>query len=391
MARLNQKINLAVTGCGLVSSLGLDVANVCAAARAGITRAGGMDSYPVRSSADGTVAGVVCHSVPFLTDGFEGEPRLVRLIQGGLEDLIRQCPATPWKARRTLFYLSLPSEHRLVTGAELDGDEDARKEMVEAAKEIRSHTADMVRATRLLRQGAHLAGWPDQPLLKWCTESGNAGVSEAIRQAADDLGAGLCDLAVVGGVDSLLDEDTLAWLDVTARLKTKNTASGLQPGEGCGFLILQTATATSDSKAPILARVIALCVGDESKPLLAGDPSSATGLTAVVTSAIDSVSAEKPFPIWVIHDHNGELYRANEWGITQFHLASMWTYAQPVVWFPAVSVGDVGAATGAVHACFAMAAFQRGYSPTHFAALITGSETATRTCMILAATSLLPP
>ena len=143
----------------------------------------------------------------------------MRLLQGGLEDLAGQCPDSPWKTKRTAFYLSAPSAHRLSSGAELVADEDDRTKMLEAAKQAGDHATDSERATRLLHQGAQWANWHGQPHLKWCTESGNTGVTEAIDQASKDLRAGICELAVVGGVDSLLDEDTLGWLELTGRLR----------------------------------------------------------------------------------------------------------------------------------------------------------------------------
>jgi len=357
VARDNDKLNVVVTGCGLVSALGLDMANACAAARAGITRATSMEVYPVRSSADGSVAGVVCHAVPFLTDGFEGDARLARLIQGALEDLIRQCPDAPWRTRRTAFYLSLPSAHRLLSGAELVADEDARKEMLEAAKEVGERTADLERARRLLNKGAQWAGWAGQPHLKWCTESGNTGVAEAIRQASDDLGAGLYDLAIVGGVDSLLDEDTLTWLERTERLKTPDLASSLQPGEACGFLLLEATSAASSRGARMLVRLDAICFADEPKPLFSGEPSTGVALAEVCK---DAISGKEQRRIWLIHDLNGESYRANEWGTVIFRLASMSpAFTGPQVWFPAIPFGETAAAFGAVSICMLPFSFER--------------------------------
>jgi hypothetical protein len=384
VARNNGRIDVVVTGCGLVSSLGLDVVNSCAAARAGVVRATSMEVYPVKSSADGSVSGAVCHAVPFLTEGFEGEARLTRLMQGGLEDLVKQCPDTPWKTKSTAFYLSLPGAHRLLSGAELVADENIRKKMLEAANGVCGCTADVGRASRLLNQGAEWAGWHGKPNLRWCTESDNTGVAEAIRQASSDLAAGVCDLAIVGGVESLLDEDTLFWLEVTGRLKTPDQACGLQPGEACGFLILENAYSASNRSAGILSRIDAICFAEETKPVFSGELSTGVALAQVVHDAAQSNTNWESSPIWLIHDLNGESYRANEWGNALFRIASRSAaVAEANVWLPAVSFGSTGAATGAVQACVAIHAFQRGNSPQPAVGMIAASDDSMRACEIL--------
>lgn len=373
-----------LTGCGLVASLGLDAVNACAAARAGIRRAAHCDAYPVRSLADGSVSGVAIHAVPLLTDGFEGEARLIRLLQGGLEDLARQCPDAPWKRKRTAFYLSAPEIHRRLSGAELVADEEARQEMIAEAKAVRIKGADAARSGRLLSEGARWAKWPGRPELKWCTDSGNTGVAEALQRASDDLRGGACELAIVGGVDSLLDEDTLSWLELTGRLKTPNLAAGLQPGEACGFLVLEIAAAASSQPSRALTRLETVCLGTEARPLVSGDPSSGVALAEVVHRAATTTAWGRPPPLWLIHDLNGEAYRAQEWGLALFRLADRSrALAEPTVWYPAASFGDTGAATGAVQACLAFRAFERGYAPAQTAGLVSSAPGSSRGCLVL--------
>jgi len=85
---------------------------------------------------------------------------------------------------------------------------------------------------------------------------------------------------------------------------------------------------------------------------------------------------------------NGEGYRASEWGTAQFRLASLSKdWANLVCWLPAVSVGDVGAATSVVQACVAIEAAQRGYAPTRFVALAASSDGPTRSCVTLSTES----
>lgn len=368
---------IAVTGCGLVSSLGLDVANGCAAARAGMSRASAFEVYPVRSSADGEAGGVVCHAVPYLTEGFEGDARLTRLLQGGLEDLLKQCPHAPWNKKRAFFYLSAPPVNRLVGGAELVDDEESRNNMLEAGKEASKPNGDLERAGRFLEASASAARWTGRPEVKWCTQSGHTGVAEAIEQASRDLARGICDIAIVGGVDSLLDEDTLGWLELTGRLKTPDLATGLQPAEACGFLILQTERTATAMGIRIQARLQAVYKAQERNSLFSGEPSTGMALAEVLSQALPDQTS------WLVHDLNGEQYRASEWGNAIFRLASSLALQPSAAWLPSTSFGDTGAATGVVQACWAIQALERKYAPAVSVALSATSEDALRTCVVL--------
>jgi 3-oxoacyl-[acyl-carrier-protein] synthase-1 len=378
-------MNVVVTGCGLVSSLGLDLVNSCAAARAGIVRSATFEPYPVFFPEDGSSSGAVVHTVPLLTEDFEGEARLIRLVQGGLQDLVRQCPDAPWKNRRCSVYLSVPDVDRLASGSELVAEENTRNEMREAAKQRGAGEAGLERARRLLQDGGRLAGWNGDLLLGGIAESGHTGVAELVSRAEEDLQCGALDLAIVGGVDSLIDEDTLSWLEISCRLKTPDLAQGLQPGEACGFLILETAATAAARNALILARVEAVSIGKESEPLFTGQPGTGQALADVIHRAVLASSlGEQPRP-WLVHDLNGESYCANEWGLALFRLAFLSSkFGDPIVWFPMVSFGDTGAATGVIQACVAIRAFARKYAPRSAAGLTSASADASRACIALA-------
>ncbi|MEQ1850442.1 MAG: beta-ketoacyl synthase N-terminal-like domain-containing protein [Chthoniobacteraceae bacterium] len=345
-----------------------------------------MDDYPVRSSADGSVGGVVCHAVPLLTEGFEGEARLLRLVQGGLEDLARQCPDAPWKRGRTSFYLSMPDVNRLTSGAELLFDEEARKE-IQATESTQDPDADPERARQVLKAGAQLAGWHSKPDLKSSTTTGNSGVAEALDRARQDLSRGECEIAIVGGVDSLLDEDTLSWLEATGRLKTPDMASGLQPGEACGFVVLETQDGAAKRNARTLGRLDAVSFGEQTRPIFLGEQPSRAPVVDLLVRASQTTPWGGQSPNWLIHDLSGETYGATEWGNTLFGLAThSVTLADPKVWFSTPSFGYTGAATGAIQLCVAVQAFARSYSPAKSVALISSSDARMRGCVVLSQT-----
>jgi 3-oxoacyl-[acyl-carrier-protein] synthase-1 len=378
-------LNLAITGVGMVSSLGLDVATCCAAARAGIVRARELDLFPVGVLVDGSIQGVLAHQVPMLTEGFEGDPRLLRLLQGALEDLKRKVSHAPWDAVNTGFYLSLPDPRRSHFGIELIPDEEERKAKASEAAERFEEPVDGGSQLRLLRNAARLAGWAEDPHLRYISMAGHAGVAEAIVEAVKDLSAGVVGAAVVGGADSLLDEDTLAWLGNTFRLKTPENPMGLQPGEAGAFFVIENASDANAHRGRPLGFVRAVSMGKETKTLLLGERSPGVALTDTILAATEAGGgAAKASPAWIVTDQNGENYRGAEWGHAAMLLAMRSpAFGRTEVWYPASSYGDTGAASGAVALCMVIRAFSRNYAQGDSALLVSSSDGDLRAALFL--------
>lgn len=373
-----------ITGLGMVASLGYDVATVCAAARAGIVRPAELDYFPVRSPEDGEIAGVIGHPVPELTRGFEGFARLLRIAQAGLADLQRQAPHAPWISARTAFYLSLADPRREYTGLALIQDEESRQGREEEAQEAEQESPDEDMGLPLLQTAAQLTGWPGESFLRFVTTSGHTGAAEAICEACKDLHEGRVEAAIIGGVDSLLEEDTLVWLESTSRLKTPSVPAGLQPGEAGAFLLLETAQGAKTRGGRLFGVVQDVRLGKESKSLLSGDPPTGTGLTEVLTGIMGGAGWQDIIPVWLITDQNGEPYRATEWGNTIVRLvARSRAFTEPMLWHPAASVGETGAASGAVSLCIAARAFTRGYAPARTVAVLSSADSSLRAAVLI--------
>lgn len=379
--------NICITGMGMVSSLGLDVVTCCAAARAGIVRSEELDYFRYRSPEDGAVESAIGHVVPVLTEGFEGFARILRLFQGGLANLQRQIPHAVWKSAHTAFYLSLANSRRVYTGLNLIQTKEIRQRRAEEAQEAEEYPQDDDGiVSRLLETASRASAWPDEPFLQFVTTSGHSGVAEALGKALYDLRAGRVEVAVVGGVDSLLEEDTLLWLQSAGRLKTAGIASSLQPGEAGAFLLLETIRNARLRGAPVFGIVENLRLGKEVNTLLSGDTPRGVGLMEVISGIIDNPGRKNTYPAWLITDQNGEPYRAMEWGNAMVRLtARSQVFAEPVLWYPAVSFGDTGAASGAVSLCMASCAFDRGYAPSKRVAVISSSDGVSRAAVLLKA------
>ena len=236
---------IAITGRGMVSSLGNDVRTTCAAARAGVARPSELEYFQVLSPADGTDIPVTGYSAPLWTLGFEGESRLLRLLQGALKDLQTQVPDAPWHGRRSGFYLSLPDSNRPDTGINLFVNENDRTAKIAKLRKTAGNALKPGNRAGLIARAARLSGWPAPDSVRCVKSSGHTGIAECLAEAANELSSGEIEFAIVGGADTLLEEDTLNWLKNTARLKTPECPAGLMPGEAGAFLLLETQAAAN--------------------------------------------------------------------------------------------------------------------------------------------------
>jgi 3-oxoacyl-[acyl-carrier-protein] synthase-1 len=376
--------SIAFTGGSLVCSLGPDVASACAAMRAGLVRPSTIDTFIAGTLDDH--GGATVHAVPAITHGFEGDGRLLILLQAAFEGLRIHTDARGHTAR-TAFYLSLPHPDRQHTGFELIADEDLRRQEIGRWNELlaaRFQPDDWgTRAKSLLERAAGLAGWDGPVLLRAFSMSGNTGVAEMIEAAARDLMAGTVDRAIVGGVDSLVDAASLRWLEQRGRLKSPASSVGLPPGEASGFLLLERMPRAYSREAPIL-RVVSTIADFEQNARLTGKISLGESLARVLRQTAPRAAWSTESRPWLIVDHNGENYGALEWGCALTRVVEhLPAFHAPVVWYPVISVGETGAASGVVQANMALQAFCRGYAPASQAVLLAAADGGQRSATLL--------
>lgn len=355
---------VALVGAGLVGSLGLEAATACAAARAQVSRAAVQTHYRVRNAVEGLEEPVVGHAVPLLTAGFEHEARLARLAQGALADLFSSLPAgSAFWNQRVGFYLALPDRRRHRSGQALDPSTAASAasadadDTEEAGDDEDSTARPVSRPERLLRAalaGSGWAGWPDKAK---AFETGHVGGLRALGAALVDLRAETVDSAVVLAADTLLDQDSLHWLHSRGRLKCGDAPAGLQPGEAAVALALAR-PGGADGTGVL---VEALSLEAEPKAQVLGAVSTGEALARALLAA-----AGEPGPVtWMLSDHNGEHYRANDLGHALTRLrARHERFAAPVLWYPAASFGDTGCASAPLAVCMAWQAHVRRYAPS---------------------------
>ena len=374
----NQEGSVSITGLGMASSLGCNVFTACAASRAGIVRPQEIESFPVISPEDHSELKLIAHLLPDrMTFGFSGRARMLRIAQAGLTDLQQNVPESALANKRVGYFLSLPDPKRIYSGVDLLVDDDEKKKFEEEADEF---VADEEFPAYLLNTASRLSNWDPKPKLKAVEFSGHTGFTNAVAIAKNELANDLVDVAVVGGIDSLADTTTLEWLAATNRLKTPEMAVGLQPGEASVFAMLQRENECDDC----LATIDDITTAEESRPLLETEPPLGAGLTELLKSVADSAGWKDSESVWLITDQNGENYRAMEWGQAQVKLIKQIpNFNSSIMWYPAASFGDTGAASAGISTCTAVCAFMRGYAQGKTAAVVSSSDDSKRSCMLI--------
>jgi 3-oxoacyl-[acyl-carrier-protein] synthase-1 len=349
------------TARGMVSSLGLNASTSCAAARANIRRAQQIDSLRSASLDGRLIEPAIGHPAPIITHGFEGTSRLSQLAAAALRDLTRSSSAAV--DGNVGFYISMPSCRRHLLGAELIPDKVAKRAFLEGGKEKSVGLDDRMSTATVFESARAQAGIARDIPIRFVTYAGHSGFAEALSIAVEDILRHAVDVAILGGLDSLVDERSLKWLKITGRLKSETNPVGLEPGEGAAFIAVgRGAVGTRATGRPLCAiRKIVIADGDQSR--IAGGEPTGRALSQCVTGAIDASQQ-----LWLVADHNGETVRAMEFGnavtrVTRYNR----NWLQPLLL--TASFGDVGAASGALAACVVEAAFARSYAPADTAVI----------------------
>ncbi|MRG92162.1 hypothetical protein [Polyangium spumosum] len=203
---------------------------------------------------------------------------------------------------------------------------------------------------------------------------GHAGFAAALAKGLAALaapGAGPC--VVVGGVDSHHDPAVLAALDEERRLHAEGAWNGFIPSEAAAFVVL-----ARQGAAPPLARLLAVATGMERE--------DGTEIGEAATEVARNVAGVMRAPVpWVLPDVNGERHRVKEWSFVRIRNREAFDEARTVETRLYDELGDVGAASGAVHAAYACLAFRLGFAPAPEVLVTLASEGPARGAFALGA------
>lgn len=230
-----------VVAVGLSTPIGAGTSSTLAAMRAGITRF--VETEVVGSDGDPVRASRLARLAPWLS-------RTDRMIEHALVALADLAsPLSRVRGSRVGLYLGLPEPG---SGAPFDRDA-----LVDAIQQTT--------AGKLVLVGLH--------------DAGRASFFEALAAARSDVRAGRSALALVGGIDSTCDPDSLRRLAAADLLLCEQNRDGRIPGEAAGFALVARHGAAAPGRT--LAWLVGTALATEPVPFTSDSPSLSEGLSEV--------------------------------------------------------------------------------------------------------------
>jgi len=200
---------------------------------------------------------------------------------------------------------------------------------------------------------------------------GHAGTAAALASGMSRLARAEWEQALLVAVDSLFDPVLLSQLHETRRLKTAVQPVGLMPGEAGICVLLERAPGARRRGVVGQARLAAAVSGREALPLGAETPNTGQGLSTCILQALEQGATEAPFRGDLFSDLNGEEWRAREWGGACVRLGAR--LGTNRLHLPCKSLGDTGAASGALGVCMATFTLARGHGVCGHALVLSSS------------------
>ena len=364
---------LAVTALGMVSALGHDVVQSCAASRAGIVRISDLDELTVHDERTAQSEQARGHIIPWVTAGFTGLGRRVALGAAGLRGL-------SWQAVEALTDLPR-SALLLVTSSHFHRQLLEEQEYLPPDREALLASYE----ERLVPSLLKALGLRDAPAVQRVF-FGEGGLLQALRDADDLLRTASVERCIVGAVDSLVEPQEAWALWRLGLLKTPANPVGVLPGEAAAFVMLERPGAASRRDARIHAVLEAPVSQQEPFHRRSGRPALGRALGRCVGGALDSLmDREAPIGL-IVGALNGDAYRAQDWGHALIQLRGPVPFLGEVpLWLPAASFGELGSATGLAGLCMAVRGFARGYCRTTQVLVWTAGDDGTRGAFCLRA------
>ena len=346
-----ESMQAVITSLGMISAVGHSVRSSVAAIRAGISRPRPLPGARDLDLDEGAARAFVGHPIDGVTNGFAGVGRWKRLGERAGRDLLRGTSGLADRLRggRAALLVALPvlEPERFLLDDPVPPDA------------LRSDV------------GGALAKLLDLPFAPEAIEvlcGGHAGALAALERASALIAGGSVDLCLVLALDSYLDGASLDWLAAASRLKADDHPTGLLPGEAGACFLVESPSAARRAKVTPVAEVKAVRTGHSQKPW-----SDAARNGIELSATIRAALAGAPFSGDLVLDLNGETWRAQELGCALPRVSDV--LGSEVRWLtPAESLGDTGAASGAVGLSVAIGALERGWSLTTEALVVSMSE-----------------
>ncbi|RAZ71670.1 hypothetical protein DPM35_30750 [Mesorhizobium atlanticum] len=211
-------------------------------------------------------------------------------------------------------------------------------------------------------------------------DGGAAASLGLIEQAANLMEDHGVAQVLLGGVDSLVNDADLARLGRAGRLRGAN-AQGLVPGEAAVFVRLTL----EPGREPIVAAIHGVGLSRETDSVLSERYSQGCAMLGALRDAVNGSGPSEPDIDFVISNGNGERYQGLEMLITRprFYRTRRELMATA---YPAMTVGDIGAASGALTLMLAADSFRNDYAPGAVAMCEVASESGLRAAAVMVRT-----
>jgi 3-oxoacyl-[acyl-carrier-protein] synthase-1 len=326
-------VGAVITAVAGMTAIGFSVPAISAAIRAPVS--GFTESQEYSDSNGEPIIVAELPLVENITDDLERDERLRTVARHCLADLIETFLERSAQRERVCLYVGLPVPDR--PGPSYLGAED----------ELQAELLPILQA--------HFG----TPAIRFI-ESGNPSAIEALDEACRLLAAQPNTICIIGGIDSLLDPETLDFFEDDARLKSASygRSHGLVPGEGVGFFVLESAEFAARRGRRPLAEILGTGLSHEPAPLHSLKPSKLTGLTEACRMALRKAQLAPEAIGAVIGDLNGEFLRHKEWAFAEVRCFGP-AREERIFWHPADCFGDIGAASGALLIAFGTSLYMR--------------------------------
>lgn len=325
---------LVIASAGVVTPIGLSLAETAASARARVARIREIE-WRDRRFEPFIVGTVPDDGLPELAAGLAELPlqyreaRMLRLAHVALEEAL--APLQGRAVAPVPLLLGLPEQHT---------------------------TLPLQPKQFLAHLGAQLPGQLDIERSVAASRGRAAGLM-ALREAAARLSRGDSPFVLVGGVDCLVDLYVLGTLDLQGRIRNEVNSDGFSPSEGAAFLLLALASTAQAHGLEPLAEVLGYAHGQEPGHLYSEDKYLGEGLAATFASLFTETPPPQPIGS-VYSSFNGERYWAREFGVARLRQAHAFAPEHQME-HPAECFGDMGSAQGPALAALAAHGVQQGY------------------------------
>ena len=335
-------VPLAITGLGMVTSISHDAINSCAAHRCKVSGAKAFDEFEVWDLDAEENVPLTAHSIEGVTEGYQGVGRWLRMATIAITDLCEHLDID-----RYTDLLFWEKTGFIINGPMLENERyDALEEMLDKwPRSLFSHVP-----LPLLK--ANLLG----------TFEGHAGIISNLKVASENISSERWHRAIIAGVDSYLDEESLNWLYENNRLKMPENESGLIPGECAACIMVESTREATSRGALIHGYIQGVAQNTEDKDKKRAEKETGKALSLSIRTSFDLAGIVPETLGLIVTDLNGEKSRAIQWGNTLVQLKPDYNLDHCEIDFPAESFGEIGAASGPVSVCVAASAICRGYT-----------------------------